>query len=369
MAREPRKTQPEKKAESIIHPRLNGTCLLISGLHGLGKTSLALSLERPEKTAMIDFDLKSAGICEQFGIWYARPEAESDADFNVETLSQWFLETLLKIPGHITHLIIDNATWAEQGLALRVQKYPEKYGVNKKNAQTGMYGGVNPGIGRLWSAAFLHLQNQGVEVVTAVNHMSAPWVDGKPLPNRYNVRGNRIFHQISSLGLILVPGDSDRGGAPPAPAALIIKEAVGVQALEEGRLTTKRALPSRLPEVTWPNVFAYFFNPMNFDKPKPGESWSKFEANAYGDWLSDEQIEFALKTTTYTEDEADIHWTQDEQKRTMLKDTLKQKGLDENPLAAYTKSDAGWAQIKMMNCTGQEFIEGVERLEAWGQQK
>lgn len=292
--------------KSIIHPKFEGTLILISGLHGLGKTTLSATMENPALTGMIDFDLKGRALAQDLSMaWYNCPEGNSPDDYDVKTLADWFFHTLTKIPDGLTHLIIDNATWAEAGLGYRVLQNPAKYGVNAKNAQAGVYGGVNPGITVLWSSIFTFLQNKGVKVVTVINHMSQPWIDGKPAPNKFNVKGNKVFNQIASLAIILTPANPARGGKPPIPSGLVIKEALSLTRFdaELQEFSTIKAIPARIPICTWKRITGYFDKPADFGKPAVGEEWTKEEVNSYSEWLSPEQIQWVMQVKSYSEED------------------------------------------------------------------
>lgn len=292
--------------KSIIHPKFEGSLVLISGLHGLGKTTLAATMENPAKTGMIDFDLKGRALASELDIaWYVSPEhTGSPDDYDVKSLSNWFLASIAKVPEGITHLIIDNATWAEAGLEWRVLQNPTKYGVNAKNAQAGVYGGAKPGVTVLWANIFTYLQSRGVKVVTAINHMSQPWADGKPVINKFNIKGNKVFQQIASLAIILTPADIARGGKPPIPSGLVVKEALSVNRFnaELGEFTTMKVIPARLPVCNWKRISGYFDKPADFGSPASGEVWTKDEVYSYSEWLSTEQVQWVMKVGSYSDE-------------------------------------------------------------------
>lgn len=363
--------------KSIIHPKFEGTLVLISGLHGLGKTTLAATMENPALTGMIDFDLKGRALAQEIGMkFYTSPEHGSPDDYDVKALSEWFFRTLTKLPDGITHLIIDNATWAEAGLGWRVLQNPAKYGVNPKNAQAGIYGGVNPGITVLWSSIFTYLQNKGVRVVTVINHMSQPWINGAPAPNKFNVKGNKVFNQIASLALILTPASPTRGGKPPVPSALVIKEALSITRFNDGEFSTIKAIPARVPVCNWKRITGYFNEPANFATPAPGEEWSQDDVNSYSEWLSPEQVQWVLKVSSYSEDESTqagsetsvktvpaqpvkpAHWSDDPENRAKLEAALTKQGI---PLQALfdTFNVTDWAEINGQAATGKEALEKV----------
>lgn len=291
--------------QSIIHPKLEGTLVLISGLHGLGKTLLSITMENPALTGMIDFDIKSQALAEQLKMaWYKAPESMgSPEDYDVANLAHWFVKTLTDIPSSLTHLIIDNATWAEAGLGHLVAQNPTRYGLNTKNVQAGIYGGVNPGITVLWSNIFTFLQGKGIKVVTVINHMSQPWVNGAPTANKFNIKGNKVFNQIASLAIILTPANPHRGGRPPVPSGLIVKEALSQTRFENGEFSVTKVLPARLPVCTWKNITGYFDKPADFANPASGEEWIQAEVNSYSEWLSPEQVQWVMKVRSYSEED------------------------------------------------------------------
>jgi len=294
-------------SKSIIHPKFEGTLVLISGLHGLGKTTLAVTMENPALTGMIDFDLKGRALAQDLKMAsYNSPEhIGSPDDYDVQGLAKWFLKTLTNIPAGLTHLIIDNATWAEAGLGWQVLQNPAKYGVNAKNAQAGIYGGANPGITVLWANIFGYLQNRGIKVVTVINHMSQPWINGAPAPNKFNIKGNKVFNQVASLAIILTPANPHRGGRPPIPSGLVIKEAINLTSFNEelGEFFTVKALPARVPVCTWKRITGYLNEPANFATPAPGEEWTQDETNSYSEWLSPEQVQWVMKVKSYSDED------------------------------------------------------------------
>ena len=299
---------------SKLHPKFQTGVFVISGLWGLGKSTLAFTAERPDRTAILDFDMKGEQMAKDYGIgFYAAPVtvSESPADYDIKALATWFMEQLRAVPDGTTTLVLDNATWVEAGLEYIVTQNPSKYGVRAANIQSGKYGGANPGITKLWVQTVTYLQGKGVKTIFAINHMTAPWVNHAPVLNKYIVRGNKIFRQLCTCALILVSPDKSRGGEPPIPSALVAKEAMAIRRWDEelGDYETRRALPMRIPIADWPHINAYFETPANFEHPSPGETWSPFEMNAYGDWLSDEQVRWVKEVASYSENEGENEGT------------------------------------------------------------
>lgn len=283
--------------DSLLHPMFEGL-LVLSGLQGLGKTRLAMTAEHPKLTYVMDLDLKGSAMARAFGITeYHAPRfmtADTEpTEYEADKISEWAIDRFKHIPPGITTLVIDNATALELGLGRIVEKNPTKYGLNAKNVAAGIYGGVNPGISILWANITTYLQSKGVKLIIMINHMTQPWAGGAPVPNRFHVKGNKIFRQLSIGTFILVPGETARGGRPPAPSALVIKESLALNKFspQKGH-STQRALPMRIPVAEWPNIKDYFEHPANFEKPAPGETWTMFELNAFGEFLSPEQLQW-----------------------------------------------------------------------------
>ena len=283
-------------SESILHPKLHGT-IVVSGLPGLGKSTLGFTAERPDKTFILDFDLKGRGMAKDYGIeqYYSPDFMTPDmdpSDYDANKISTWAIEKMKTIEPGTTNVVIDNATAWEAGMAKLVEKNPIKYGLNAKNVAAGIYGGANPGISILWQNMTSWLQSMGVQTVFMINHMSQPWANGAPVLNRYHIRGNKIFRQLSILTLIMVPSDVKRGGLPPLPSALVAKEALAARNWSEEKqdYETKRALPMRIPIARWKEIKQYFLHPADFSNPKPGEVWTDAEVSAYGEFMSAEQV-------------------------------------------------------------------------------
>jgi hypothetical protein len=79
--------------------------------------------------------------------------SDDPSDYDVALLAEWFCEQLEAIPAGTRMLVLDNATWAEAGLGYLVARDPAKYGIRAQNLQTGKYGGVHPGITKLWATS------------------------------------------------------------------------------------------------------------------------------------------------------------------------------------------------------------------------
>jgi len=284
--------------DSIMHDKLYGL-LVLSGLQGLGKSTLAFTAEHPKKTLVMDFDLKGEKMARDYGIEqyfapnFLKPD-QDPTDYDADKIAKWAMEIFQKIKPETTNVVIDNATALEMGLGHIVEANPKKYGLNAKNVAAGIYGGANPGISILWQNITSFLQSIGVKTIIMVNHMSQPWAGGAPVPNRFHIKGNKIFRQLSVGTFILVPGETARGGKPPIPSMLVMKEALAIRKFNQAQkvFTTTRALPMRIPVADWSSITHYFEKPANFEKPATGELWTSSEVDTFGEFLSKEQLQW-----------------------------------------------------------------------------
>lgn len=272
--------------KSILDPRIYGL-IMITGLFGVGKTTLATTAEDPKLTAILDFDLKFKGEAERLGFWYRSPEHVQDVfSFSYDEMVTWFRRAIVEIPEGTTVVVIDNASPLEALLGYIVSKNPKEYGVNPANAQTGAYGGVNPGINKLWKNITLHLQKRGVRAIFVVNHVGSPWVNGQPIPNKFKGKGSKALRELANLDLVLVKGKTT------APAGIVLKEQFAQRTFNNGEWTIQRVLPLRFPRATWKDILSYFNHPANFEKPKSGEVPDQKELDMYGELFTQQQVDF-----------------------------------------------------------------------------
>ena len=290
---------------SILPPQFRGL-MYISGQRGVGKSFLAAQAENPALMAFWDFEEKGSGIDAQlhFGQYRAplREVAErSGPKFPLIELANWVEEAVQDLgEGGFTTLVIDNISPLESALGEVVRKDPERFGVSRRNALTGAFGGVHPGVAYLESGLFAQIHSKGVQLIIVTAHLSDRWGPGGPIPNKYSPKGNSRLQMLSILSLLLVPGESW-----PPPAAIVLKEQLGaisfpqeltpeqIEAMRKGELAhvTRRCLPSRIPDCTFARIRWYLQHPADLQSPAPGEALIQEEYEPYSERLSREQIE------------------------------------------------------------------------------
>lgn len=336
--------------DSILDERIYGL-ISITGLYGVGKTTLATTLEHPKLTAMIDFDLKFKAKAEKLGIWYRSPEQVDDVlDFNFARLTDWFKKSIEEIPAGTTTVVFDNASYLEALLGHIVSLSPKKYGVDPSNAANGGYGGVNPGVGRLWKNIMVFLQKRGVKVFVVISHVSSPWINGKPVLNKFRGKGNKVLQELSNLSLVLVKQDKTK-----VPAALVLKEAFVDQVFTDEGWVTRSLLPLRFPKAEWREMVTYFDKPANFANPNPGEVPTKQEIESYGEMFSLEQIEFikVVANSQFVEDgDTPPYIAPEPAKPEPVVTTPKTNGHKNHPMTMF------WSKVKELGLSnGAEILE------------
>lgn len=288
--------------------------IVLSGMPGSGKTTAAMTIAKPSKQVVLDFDLKDETRCMKLGIPYFRPTVEnlkSATDYDLQGILKWTEDSFKEIAalgktGRNT-LIIDNGSPLEAAFAYAVEKDPGKYGVNAKNAASGAYGGVNPGVSVLWQNIVKYFMSNGFSRIVVCMHMSQSWANGIPM-DKMKVKGNKILTQLSNLSVILVK--SNMPNKPPV--GLIGKEALGLLHFDDKteKYSIMMAIPPRVPEFDWPHVFETLKQmelgtKTSFDKD---ETWSMKEVEHYSPWLSDAQRDFIItiaKNPNFTLNESD----------------------------------------------------------------
>ena len=274
--------------------------IVLSGMPGSGKTTAAMTISPPNKQVVLDFDLKDETRCSKLGIPYFRPKVEtikSATDYDLEGILKWTEESFREIAklgkeGRNT-LIIDNGSPLEAAFAFAVEKNPGKYGVNAKNAQSGAYGGVNPGVAVLWQNIVKYFMSNGFSRIVICMHMSQSWANGLPI-DKMKVKGNKVLTQLSNLSVILVKANTPN----KAPVGLIGKEALGLLRWDEKieKYNIYMAIPPRVPVFDWENV-ARLMDEMESGKKtsfEKEETWSAKEVENFSPWLSDSQREFIV---------------------------------------------------------------------------
>jgi len=325
---------------------------VFSGLPGSGKTTAAMTIARPSEQIVLDFDLKDEPRCKKLGIPYFRPEVKdlkNATDYDLEAILTWTQTAFKAIAeegkkGRHT-LIIDNGSPLEDAFAFAVMKNPAKYGVNVKNAASGAYGGVNPGVAVLWQNMVKYFMSNGITRIVVCMHMSQSWANGVPV-DKMKVKGNKALTQLSNLSVVLVKSAEPNH----APVGLIGKEALGLLTWDEkkSKYHIYMAIPPRIPSFDWENIVKLNAEmeagtKTSFEK---NEIWTSKEVEQYSPWLSDSQKEFILtiaRNPNFSLGDGEETATGEKQPLIPANDVkIQEPTLDWNGLTQYAMSTQGW---------------------------
>lgn len=291
----------ENKKDSILPADMDGLLMVITGLHGIGKTRLAAQAEAPQLVQFIDFDGKSGFLHQQLGFGdYVNLRAETVAKKGVmhspiDRLAA--LQTYVTDKKHnnkYTVTIIDNASPVQDALEAEVRRSPNNYGIRADNAQSGKFGGPWKGVNHLMSNVLDQLVLNGVRLTFVILHMKNKWTSQGPLDGTYAPQGSGIFDERTGLTLTLVEGPSY--ATERIPAGLVSRENIAKARWDP---ETKRVVYShrlvmgqKIPRCTWEQILWFWENGVDAANLKDDQKWSNEEIDAYGNKLTSEQVRF-----------------------------------------------------------------------------
>lgn len=278
--------------DSILLPQFHGS-FFITGQRGMGKSMLAVQVERPELTAFFDFDEEKGRTLHdtlRFGAYYpvtTMVTGKSQADVWYK-----FQELVGKLPSEITTVVLDNTGPLEAGMYAHVLAHASEMakltGISEKNISTGGYGAGRGVVNFLISKQIsTPLHARGVKLIIATAHVKPKWQGN----GKMDIKGADRWHEIGSLTLVLIP---QRSGPPFPRAAIVQKEALGLISFDPETLeySVVAPLPPRLPKATFAEIRRYMQQPVDWANLKDEEQLLPSEIEPFTDELSKDQIAF-----------------------------------------------------------------------------
>lgn len=295
--------------ESIIPPGFKGV-VAITGLRGSGKTTFSLA-DDPKKTMFWDGEKKGEGFHDtlQFGSYVDIPTEVAMVmgnNYSTEIIYDRTQTIIGELPkDRFSTIIFDNIQPLISGMVTKLQNdelLQVAYGIKPKNAATGSIGGVWPGVSQMFKRLVIGCARVGIKVVVVVAHAGEPWVEGKPVPNKFQMTQLKGIHELSILTAVMLPMDPARdkalheslGVEAGHPVAGVIKESLGRTEWDkvEKRYRTIRRIPPRIsPGALW-RVYNYMNHPPDFNNLEPHQVWGLEEASPWSPVMSREQISF-----------------------------------------------------------------------------
>lgn len=274
--------------------------IFATGFRGSGKTHFLLGIDRPENILFLDYESKGEGLARGYGI----QNYFSVNDDCAETLGFGFRpiaiyertkQIIEAVPeGRFTTIILDNASFLQDGALAEVQKQPHLYGIDPQRAMSGRFGGAWPGVKFILYSLFSILRQKGISVIGVSFQLSKAWGDAGPLLNKFKTTDVALWHEHSVLTVVMVPGMPEH---LPFPSALVMKEQLSTAKWDDetGEMRVTRRLPLKLPKASMSEVYRYLREPANFKAPRPGEMPAPGEVEPYSPSFSREQLTIMTK--------------------------------------------------------------------------
>lgn len=283
-----------ERVPSVIPPDFNGL-VMVTGFRGRGKTTFSLGADRGENICMLDFESKGEALASQIKVGGYFPILDICADthgFNFRPIQIFnATRTILEaMPSNrFTTLILDNAGWLQEGCLAEVKRSPVTYGIDPERALKGNYGGAWPGVNYILKSLFSIAQAKGVRVIVSTFQPRTAWNNGVPMLNKFKITDLSVWHELSVLSLVLVPGLPK---FMPAPSALVMKEQLAQMEWDEETLELKvrRRLPTKLPKASFASIYNYLRNPADLLAPTEGEAATTDELNPWLPTFGKEQL-------------------------------------------------------------------------------
>lgn len=283
-----------ERVPSIIPPAVTHV-VMVTGMRGQGKTVFSLGVDNPANILMLDYESKGEGFAGPLGVGTYFSILDDCADlkgmgFRPLDIYNRTLQIFEQIPkDRFTAIVLDNAGNLLQGCLAEVQRNPISYGIDPSRALSGQYGGAWPGVQFLIKSLFNLARSRGVQVVVTTFQPTAAWSTQGPLINKFKITDVKIFHEMSVLTLVLVPGLPDY---IPAPSALVMKEQLASLTWDDEakEMIVKRRLPAKLPKASFSEVYKYLTHPADLSNPRRGETVTVEELAPWSPTFGKEQL-------------------------------------------------------------------------------
>lgn len=134
---------------------------------------------------------------------------------------------------------------------------------------------------------------RGIEVVILTGHLRSVWEGTRQVVGKVEPSGKKILARLATLYVWMV---NDRSNADGSPAALVLKERLGMLGVSASgdSWELSRRLPERLPRATWADVNNYLANGCDLANPPANERMSESERAMISELVSDAQMQLMI---------------------------------------------------------------------------
>lgn len=269
--------------------------VLITGDHGVGKTRFALESGNPEKTILIDDDLKGKSTVQRMledGIKFGRYiDFIGDKRLKPVEKHEKGLEVIDSIEANKYEVLVWD-TWT--GFAETCATYVQTHNSLFRDSWAAM-GKIKAGEeykeARIYEAELIHKLQTKVPLVILISHLKNQYLNnaatGKEIP-----AVSKAVDSVCNLRLWL-----RRNPASSTPIALVLKNIEKNKMTDKG-LRTIQLLPTKITPICtqenferslWDSIERYFVNPIGNRKPTKDETPDDFEMSIVQGTLTQDQ--------------------------------------------------------------------------------
>jgi len=285
--------------------------ILITGEHGVGKTSFALEAKDPSRTHFTDDDLKGRATVNQlrldeidFGRYVDFVEyTKGMRRLEIHNAGKKLIQDIE--PGQFDSIIWDTWTRFAETCHSYVQANPDEFRQPSGWAAMGkIRSGEEYKEARAYEARLIAELQRKVPLVILTSHLKNHYANnvqtGKQIP-----AVSPAVMRVCSLRLWLRHNPQST-----TPIGLVLKN-IDRKVLVNGRLRTKQILPKKITPIDgetslWDSIERYYENPIGDRKPEPYEIPDDFEMSLIDGTLTDDQRLswlYALKAQKEEEEE------------------------------------------------------------------
>lgn len=226
---------------------IKGT-ITITGVAGIGKSSLAQEFGSPDEIVVLNLDVKPYDLKDMFKFYREYNHIQFDTTRRDPQMDmvQAVLDDLESAP-NAKVLIFDAEETFEKAFGLYVEQHIQKYRKNFYAVKGIQAVFERRGYVKYIVAGLLSMLQQKFETIFIINHLTDEWKNGEKTDRKIPISSNAIIQKAAMrLWLIETPGHR-------CPTALMIKD-TAKHMVVNGRIRTMPFLPPKVSPLVLPDL-------------------------------------------------------------------------------------------------------------------